>query len=70
LRRRGGQGKFGQVAKDMGLVREEHILAALAVQLQLIPGTRDLTMSRLLACLSAPQPAVPRRLRTTPSPRR
>ncbi len=68
LRRRGGTGKFGQVAKDMGLVREEHVLAALAVQLQLIPGVRDLTMSGLLASLSsgkAPPPRLGRNLSTS-----
>ena len=61
LRRRGGLGKFGQVARDMGLVREEHILAALAVQMQLIPGASDLSLSRLLTCLSRPTAAVPPR---------
>jgi hypothetical protein len=54
LRRRGSRGKFGQIAKDMGLIREEHILAALAVQLQLIPRAADLTMSGLLSTLASP----------------
>src|SRR4051794_9507921 len=56
LRRRGGAGKFGQVGKEMGLVREEHILAALAVQLQLVPGAGDLSLGRLLQRLCEPAP--------------
>jgi hypothetical protein len=60
LRRRGGRAKFGHVAKDMGLVREEHILAALAVQLQLIPGASDLTLAHLLKCLADPATPPPR----------
>lgn len=57
LRRRGGQGKFGQVARDMGLIREEHILAAIAVQLQLVPALRNQRMSGLLRRLSKPHNA-------------
>lgn len=74
LRRRGGRGgaaKFGQVAREMGLLRDEHVLAALAVQLELIPGAGDLTLSRLLRRLcdpATPPPAPPRRPRT-PRPR-
>src|SRR5262245_8136124 len=41
-RRRPDAAKFGQIAKDMGLCREEHILAALAVQMELFPETSDL----------------------------
>ncbi len=64
LRRRGGLGKFGQVARDMGLIRDEHILAALAVQLELIPGGDDLRMSGLLRCLTDPAaPPPPRHTR-------
>ena len=36
-KRRGGGGKFGQLARKMGLLREEHVLAALAIQLRLVP---------------------------------
>jgi hypothetical protein len=56
LRRRGGQAKFGQVARDMGLVREEHILAALAVQMQLFPGIQDMSLNRVLSRLQDPCP--------------
>jgi hypothetical protein len=54
LRRRGDFAKFGQVAKDMGLVREEHILAALATQLELIPGAAEMGLGRLLNRLRDP----------------
>jgi hypothetical protein len=63
LRRRGGRGKFGQVAREMGLVREEHILAALAVQLELIPRAGDLSLARLLDQLAAPPVPVSSRRR-------
>jgi hypothetical protein len=51
LRRRGGRLKFGDMARSMGLLREEHILAALAVQLQLLPGLPGLSVDRILSCL-------------------
>lgn len=54
MRRRLDQTKFGQVARDMGLVREEHILAALAVQMELFPRIHDMSLSRLLDRLQAP----------------
>jgi hypothetical protein len=57
MRRRRDQAKFGQVAKDMGLLREEHILAALAVQMQLFPGIQDLSLNRVLSRLQDPCPA-------------
>ncbi len=57
LRRRGGQAKFGQVARDMGLLQETHILAALAVQMQLFPGIQDMSLKRLLNRLQDPFPA-------------
>ncbi len=66
-RRRRDRSKFGQIARDMGLIREEHILAALAVQMQLFPGIGELSLHRLLDELSAPPPSdapsetVPRR---------
>ena len=56
LRRRGGQAKFGQVAREMGLLQEAHILAALAVQMQLFPGIQDLSLHRLLNRLQDPVP--------------
>jgi hypothetical protein len=54
LRARPGQVKFGQMARDMGLVREEHILAALAVQLELFPNIRGMSLDRLLGRLADP----------------
>jgi hypothetical protein len=61
LRKRRDQAKFGQVARDMGLLQEEHILAALAVQMQLFPGIQNLSLNRLLTQLQdPPRPALPR----------
>jgi hypothetical protein len=48
IRRRRDRSKFGRVAREMGLVHEEHILAALAVQMEMFPGIHRLTLSRLL----------------------
>ena len=53
LKRRPRQ-KFGQMARDMGLVREEHILAALAVQMNLFPGIQDMTLTEVLRQLQTP----------------
>jgi len=60
MRRRLDQTKFGQVARDMGLVREEHILAALAVQMELFPRIHDMSLNRLLDRLQAPATTAPR----------
>jgi hypothetical protein len=54
LRRRLDQTKFGQVARDMGLLREEHILAALAVQMQLFPRIHDMSLRQLMGRLHDP----------------
>jgi hypothetical protein len=54
MRKRLDQTKFGQLARDMGLIREEHILAALAVQMDLFPGIQDMSLNRLLGRLQAP----------------
>jgi hypothetical protein len=43
--------KFGQTARDMGLVREEQILAALAVQMNLFPGVEQLSVDQILEYL-------------------
>jgi hypothetical protein len=51
LQRRTRRQKFGQVARDMGLVEEEHILAALAVQMELFRGIGDLTLPEILRSL-------------------
>ena len=60
LRRRGDFAKFGQVAKDMGLAQEEHILAALTVQMELFPNADDMPLDRILRRLSAPIKSRPR----------
>jgi hypothetical protein len=54
VRRRRDRSKFGRVAHEMGLVQEEHILAALAVQMQMFPGIQNLSLSRLLRRLREP----------------
>jgi hypothetical protein len=51
LRRSERRQKFGQVARAMGLVREEHILAALAVQTKLFPGIEQMTLEQILEYL-------------------
>jgi hypothetical protein len=64
-KRRRGWIKFGQIGRDMGLLREEQILAALAVQLQLIPGIQQLSLKKILARLHEPVVA-----ETPPRPQR
>jgi hypothetical protein len=54
MRRQRRQQKFGQTARAMGLVSEEHILAALAVQMNLFPGIERLSLEQVLSCLQAP----------------
>jgi hypothetical protein len=54
MRRRGDHVKFGRVAREMGLLREEHILAALAVQLQMFPRVEEMSLNRLLDRLQQP----------------
>ncbi len=51
--RRPRRSKFGQTARDMGLVTEEQILAALAVQMDLLPGIQRLTLAQILRALEA-----------------
>ena len=51
MRRLERQQKFGQMARAMGLVREEHILAALAVQMNLFPGIQRMTLPQILEYL-------------------
>lgn len=48
LWRSGRRYKFGQVARTMGLISEEHILAALAVQSKLFPGIEWMTLEQIL----------------------
>jgi hypothetical protein len=59
LRRRWRPQKFGQMARDMGLVREEEILAALAVQMDLFPGIQALTLKKVLQALQEPSTSSP-----------
>lgn len=51
LRRSGRRQKFGQVARAMGLISEEQILAALAVQSKLFPGVESMTLEQILEYL-------------------
>jgi hypothetical protein len=71
MRRRPDQRKFGQVARDLGLLGEEHVLAALAVQLEMFPGIQGLSLRRLLERLQAPleAPAKTAASTSTPLPR-
>jgi hypothetical protein len=48
LRRAGRRPKIGQMARAMGLIEEEHILAALAVQMNLFPGIQRMTLEQIL----------------------
>jgi hypothetical protein len=50
--------KFGQTARAMGLVVEEHILAALAVQMELLPGIGRLSLQQILGQLQSAEAAV------------
>ncbi len=54
LRRRRDPVKFGRLAREMGLLREEHILAALAVQMEMFPRIGELSLGRLLDRLQQP----------------
>lgn len=56
LRRSERRQKFGQVARAMGLVTEEHILAALAVQMNLFPDIHRMTLDQILDFLHADVP--------------
>lgn len=59
LRRRRDQTKFGRMGRDMGLLREEHILAALAVQMDMFPRIREMSLGRVLDELQQPAPPPP-----------
>jgi hypothetical protein len=61
MRRRKDYTKFGAMARTLGLLREEHILAALAVQLRLIPGIQEFSLNRILASLQSPDSGPPPR---------
>jgi hypothetical protein len=51
MRRLKRRQKFGQTARAMGLITEEHILAALAVQMNLFPGVERMTLHQILEYL-------------------
>ena len=57
LSRRADRQKFGQVARDMGLIDEAHVWAALAVQMDLYPGIQLLNLGQVLRLLQTPEPA-------------
>lgn len=48
MRRLGRRQKLGQMARAMGLITEEHVLAALAVQMNLFPGVQRMTLQEIL----------------------
>jgi hypothetical protein len=54
LSKRCDRTKFGQIARDLGLIREEHILAALAVQMQLFSNVQEMSLRQLLERLHDP----------------
>jgi len=66
MRRRGDAIKFGQLAREMGLVKEEHILAALAVQMEVVPFDMQKNMRRVLGDLTKPAPKSPVPLKLSP----
>jgi len=51
MQRRRRRQKFGQTARDMGLLDEEHILAALAVQMNLTPDIDRFSLGQVLEFL-------------------
>jgi hypothetical protein len=53
LRKRQRKQKFGQMARGMGLITEEHVLAALAVQMQLLPGIEQMSLRQILLRLQS-----------------
>jgi hypothetical protein len=59
LSRRLHRQKFGQMAQTMGLLREEQILAALAVQMDLFPGIDRMSIQQILSSLQEPKPETP-----------
>jgi hypothetical protein len=58
LRKRQRKQKFGQMARDMGLLGEEHILAALAVQMHLLPGIEQMNLRQILYRLESEETTV------------
>jgi hypothetical protein len=58
MRRLDRRQKFGQTARAMGLISEEHIFAALAVQMKLFPGIERLTVKQILEYLETSEAPV------------
>lgn len=56
LSRRADRLKFGQMALSMGLLREEHVLVALAVQMDLLPGIEQMSLPEILKALQSSDP--------------
>lgn len=57
--RRGDTVKFGKLAKDLGLVTAEQVLAALAVQLELVPANLQRSIHKVIGDLRGPGPKSP-----------
>ncbi len=57
VRQRRRHQKFGQMARDMGLTSEEEILAALAVQMNLLPDIKRLNLKQILDQLLQAEPS-------------
>ena len=57
--RRGDPVKFGNLAKDLGMVGDEQILAALAVQMGIVPLNLQRSIRKVLGDLKGPGPKSP-----------
>jgi hypothetical protein len=57
--RRGDPVKFGKLAKDLGMVSDEQILAALAVQMGVVPLQLQRSIRKVLGDLRGPAPKSP-----------
>lgn len=57
--RRGDSVKFGKLAKDLGMVSDEQILAALAVQMGVVPLHLQQSIRKVLGDLRGPAPKSP-----------
>jgi hypothetical protein len=58
MRRSNRRQKFGQIARAMGLISEEHVLAALAVQMNLFPGIERMALDQIMSHLQAAETPV------------
>ena len=57
--RRGDAVKFGKLAKNLGMVSDEQILAALAVQIGVVPLQVQQSIRKVLGDLRGPAPKSP-----------